>query len=300
MRRSIERVPSDIGATEFAERFLEPDVPVIIQGPPIPAELSQRMSDRGILDRLQAREVHGNRNAIRHSSAWLDVTREGICQEPGLGALYQQLATLMPETGVRLRETHVRIWASPQGTVTTWHYDGNGVHGLNLQMTGRKHWQLVSPETPLPTYPFMFSLVQGAMPLNARQRNELEWMEFETVPGEVLFLPRLWAHQVISLEPWNLNVNLVFTSTSRPASALGHREEGRLASLAMIRRSPLWPLLPEVVREGATDGDDYGGDGDYFVGRVPRRDIARGFARELRKLPLAGFVLRYRKSLGIA
>ena len=35
----------------------------------------------------------------------------------------------------------IRVFAHPRGNVTTWHYDGNGLNVLNLQVSGKKHWQ---------------------------------------------------------------------------------------------------------------------------------------------------------------
>jgi hypothetical protein len=299
-RRTIERVPASIPVAEFNERFLSKETPVILEGVEIDPTLPGRVTAPGLLDAIEAREEQdGQRKAVRHSTFWLDITPEGAKHDAAMAALYQDLRRLVPNEGVNLRETHVRLWGSPQGTVTSWHYDGNGVHGLNLQVTGRKFWQIVSPETPMPTYPFVFYLVQGSQPLNARQREELDWMGFETKPGDLLFLPRLWSHLVISLEPWNLNLNLVFTPKSVAHSAMANRELGRVASLAMIQRSPLWRLLPEVIRDGVVDGKGYGGDEEFFVKRTPPSEVARSVLRELRTMPIAGLVLHYRRAFGL-
>ena len=147
----------------------------------------------------------------------------------------------------------------------------------------------------MPTYPFVFASPQGAQPLNARQRHELDWLEFETGPGDVLFLPRLWSHYVLSLDAWNANINLVFTPFSLAESALARREYGRVAALAALQHSRITRPLPARIR---TDGDavGYGGAEDYFRSQVPRAEVVNTALNEVRMFPLVGAIVLYRRA----
>ena len=46
----------------------------------------------------------------------------------------------------------MRIWIHKMGNVSSWHYDSNMVNVFNIQVTGKKEFILVSPETPLDCY----------------------------------------------------------------------------------------------------------------------------------------------------
>lgn len=296
--RQIQRLPASLPIGEFA-RFLASETPVILEGLAIDSDAVARFEQRDLLDRIELREGgEQRRGANRHSSVWLDITPSGAREDPVLSGMYDELHRFVPGRGVRLRDTHVRLWGAPQGTLTSWHYDGNGIHGLNLQVLGRKYWQLVSPETPLPTYPFVYASPQGAQPLNARQRDELDWLEFETGPGDLLFLPRLWSHYVLSLDAWNANMNLVFTPLSLANSALARREYGRVAALAALQHSRIARLLPASIRASG-DAVGYGGAEDHFRSHVPRAEVVKSALNELRMFPLASVVLHYRRALGL-
>jgi hypothetical protein len=297
--REIQRLPASLLTSDFAD-FLGSETPVILEGVAIDPDFAARLEQRDVLDRIEAREGgEQSRGTHRHSNDWLDVTPSVAREDPVMSGLYDELHRFVPTEGVRLRDTHVRLWGAPQGTLTPWHYDGNGIHGLNLQVVGRKFWQLVSPETPLPTYPFVYGSPQGARPLNARQRGELDWLEFETRPGDVLFLPRLWSHYVLSLDAWNANINLVFTPLSLAGSALARREYGRVAALAALQHSPIARLLPARLR-AASDAMGYGEAEDYFRSQVPRAEVVKTVLNELRMLPLESAIVHYRRALGLA
>jgi hypothetical protein len=297
-RRQIQRVPASLPTGEFA-RFLASETPVILEGVAIDPDFAARLEQRDLLDRIESREGgEQGRAAHRHSNVWLDVTPSGAREDTVMSGLYDELHRFVPTDGVSLRDTHVRLWEAPRGTLTPWHYDGNGIHGLNLQVLGRKYWQLVSPETPLPSYPFVNASPQGAQPLNARQRDELDWLEFETGPGDVLFLPRLWSHYVLSIGAWNANMNLVFTPLSLAGSALARREYGRVAALAALQRSRIARLLPARIRSSG-DALGYGGAEDYFRSKVPRAELVKTALNELRLVPLASVIVHYRRTLGI-
>lgn len=295
-QRTIQRLPASVSADEM-KHVIASETPVILEGVPIDTDFGARIQERDFLDRIESNEqVEHGRATTRHSKVWLDVTPTGARQDPVMSELYDELNRIVPTEGVSVRDTNVRLWGSPQGTITTWHYDGNGIHGLNLQVAGRKFWQLVSPDTPLPAFPFTRLNPQGACPLTARQREELDWMEFETGPGDLLFLPRLWSHFVLSLDEWNANLNLVFTPLSAATSKLARREYARVAAVSTIHATRLGRLLPATL---SSDAVGYGGGvADHFRLQVAPKDVRKVALEEMRLVPLMTAVTCYRRVLG--
>ena len=95
------------------------------------------------------------------------------------------------------------FWLGPAGTNTPLHHDT--VMLLHTQVVGRKRWRFVSPlQTPrVYNYNGMFSPVDVAAPDMARHPSFAGVKVLETTlgPGDTLFLPLGWWHQVSALEP---------------------------------------------------------------------------------------------------
>ena len=106
----------------------------------------------------------------------------------------------------------------------------------------------MSPHTPLDYVPFKIGARQHYMPLTTRQREHLDWMEFDCRRGDLLFVPRGWAHFVVSLDPWNSALTWVFTPRGEASTSTGRREMVNLLTMRWLRRSPLWPALPAELR----------------------------------------------------
>ena len=100
-----------------------------------------------------------------------------------------------------------RLWLSSSGAMTPLHYDV--VHSLFAQVRGRKHFTFFAPGDASSLYPFpMFSRHSYLSRVDILQPDLREFPKFEQAkpssvtlePGEVLYLPALWWHQVQSLE----------------------------------------------------------------------------------------------------
>jgi hypothetical protein len=296
-RIEISRVPASVSAEEFHARFVDTETPVIIEGVPIEPGFRSLAADPTYLKQVWAR---GQRQDAQWNQIWLEISSAVADHVPAARPVYDRMCGLVPERDVTRRRRHIRLWGSRLGHLTAWHYDGNGLHGLNLQVVGRKYWQIVSPMTPMTAFPFSHVLVQGAFPLTQEQRASLEWAEFDTGPGDLLFLPRFWAHYVISVERWNANINVVFTSTDSATSPVATRERARVVGASLLRRSRLLRIAPRALT-GFIDRE-YGGDESYFVRRAVDAagyaSLGWGILRELRGLPLAVFLMRCRRTLG--
>ena len=99
----------------------------------------------------------------------------------------------------------MRIWEHQKGNKVPWHYDVGLSHGFNLQVKGRKRWFLVSPHTPLPFA--AFTHVSAVKVDFTPQDNRFTFYEFETNPGDMVFIPRGWIHSVETLGEINININ---------------------------------------------------------------------------------------------
>jgi hypothetical protein len=167
----------------------------------------------------------------------------------------------------------------PGGHRTLYHYDGNSLHGFNLQMKGRKRWRVISPHTPLPSAPLMFvSLVGRDFQPDTSVH---EYYDFETKEGEMLFLPRYWIHAVETLEEENINYNWVCT----PRFPNHDNPSGRRESALLLLRKK----LPFLNRFLVDDFHRYGGSGveiiEQYIADIGYRDLFLQLAKELGNLP---------------
>ena len=179
-----------------------------------------------------------------------------------------------------VRADPIRVWLQPSGHKTLLHYDGNSLCGFNLLVTGRKHWKIVSPHTPPPCLPFNAAALTSGDDLD--ESGKLVF-EFETEPGDLLFLPRYWLHSVSTLAPTNINVNWVWTP-SKPdlSSPIGQREA------EILKLTHYLPALSRLTFDGRMS---YGGGGDMlvktYIENVPAFRAALRLLRELLLVPRA-------------
>lgn len=182
---------------------------------------------------------------------------------------------VMHRSDMSFREMPMRIFMQPGGHVTLPHYDGNSLHGLNLQVMGRKKWILTSPHTPLPTIPFMFAgMVKRDFHYDPAK---YDFMEFETRSGDLLFLPRYWYHEVHSLDKVNLNINWVFTPLEPNENCLLGRREVEIVKLRK--------LMPLINKAFPDDLNSYGGRGREIINRYTANvNNFRAFTRLLKEI----------------
>lgn len=134
------------------------------------------------------------------------------------------------------RRQSMRLWISRKGTQTRWHYDGNSLQVLNVQVAGRKRFSLISPETPLTCFGFG----QGARTAYADVSEIDTPIRFgvcEIASGDMIFIPQHWFHSVVSLQDENLNVNWVWTDTELLMASdtlMAIREREYLATLYVL------------------------------------------------------------------
>ncbi len=196
----IARESAQISFDDFCKRYYDCEQPVIIEkvGAGWPAR--KRWNEAYIREKL-ARE-----SSAKAASLWYWMERETLNEDYHSPAIINQL---LDSDKVFPRTEIMRIWLHHKGNVSSWHYDANMVNVFNVQVTGRKEWLLVSPETPLACYPFVnFAVMDGNDQKNLRNKIHTRFYLNE---GDMLYIPPLWFHKVISCEEENISLNWIFT-----------------------------------------------------------------------------------------
>jgi lysine-specific demethylase 8 len=112
----------------------------------------------------------------------------------------------------------VWAWFSAAGVRTWLHYDNNGCHNLNAQISGQKECLLFSPEELERLYPFPPG---GTNPAHNCCAVDIDLPNFATHPrfaettaehavieaGDLLFIPAWWLHTFSHLGAFNSNIN---------------------------------------------------------------------------------------------
>jgi hypothetical protein len=237
-----------VSKQEFLDRYYATNTPVILTGmmqdwPAMscwcPDYFKQHYGDVEVeiqAGRNADPEYEINANRYKHKttlSAYVDLVvtggdsndyylaaNNGNLERPELRNLLNDI--VMPEF-LDPHDTQQRIffWFGPSGTITPLHHDP-----LNLIMahvTGRKRWRLISPDhTPLLyNYVGVFSKVDLENPDYEKYPLFRQAQVIETVlePGEIIFVPVGWWHQVKALE---ISLSLSFTNFAFPNAYTYH------------------------------------------------------------------------------
>jgi lysine-specific demethylase 8 len=135
------------------------------------------------------------------------------------------------------REHLYTVWAWFSGPgVRTWlHYDNNGCHNLNAQITGEKECLLFAPAEIDRLYPFS---PDGPNPAHNCSAVDVEAPDLEKFPafggaralraelaaGDLLFIPAWWSHTVVPRGDFNSNVNFWWKPEHPRDNAVSRRE----------------------------------------------------------------------------
>jgi hypothetical protein len=243
MKMNIDRVAiSELSYQHFVDKYLIPERPLLIS--------QVNTFDNNVLTPDYVLKHFSNEN--KREAGWFDadLVDNGTIQIPNL------VNQVLARDDMSVRQSPMRLFMQPGGHVTLPHYDGNSLHGLNQQILGKKHWIITSPNTPLPSIPFMFAGLVGKKFTYSPEK--YDFYEFDTLPGEIIFLPRYWYHEVHSIGPINLNLNWVCTpKTPNTTSILGRRE----VEIVKLRKS-----LPFVNAAFFPDKfSNYGGQGKELI-----------------------------------
>lgn len=125
-----------------------------------------------------------------------------VLRRPEFAALLADIGTLPEFCDASQLDRLSSFWFGPAGTVTPLHHDT--VMLFHTQIVGRKRWRFISPlETPkLYNHSGVFSPIDVDRPDLARYPlfSQAHMIEVVIEPGETVFLPLAWWHQVTSLD----------------------------------------------------------------------------------------------------
>ena len=132
---------------------------------------------------------------------YLTANNEAL-RSPGFAPLLADIGRLPPACDRAQLGHRSSFWFGPAGTTTPLHHDTLML--FHTQVVGRKRWRLVSPlETPkLYNYNGVFSPVDVDKPDLVRYPlfREVQVLDVIVEPGETMFLPLAWWHQVLSMD----------------------------------------------------------------------------------------------------
>lgn len=140
--------------------------------------------------------------------------------EPALAPLFDDVRPYPPIVPDPAPHSALNLWLGPAGTRTPLHHDQANI--LFCQVYGRKRFHLISPRE-LALTPYSFGLT---CPIDCENPDLARFPDFgdvkvhvvEVGPGDALFLPVGWWHQVRALD---VAISVTFTEFDRPNAYAG-------------------------------------------------------------------------------
>ncbi|MFF0452878.1 cupin-like domain-containing protein [Nocardia africana] len=200
--------------------------------------------------------------------------------EPG-SAVYEELASdfEIPDTGRAFNPAWTGIWMGQRGNSTPFHNDQ--WHGLLFQISGHKRYTMV--------HPFDAPRLQQDWPPEARYDlshaevlaedapvlRELEQVYQGVLsPGEVLYVPPFWMHQVVTLDDGNISMPIRFDTSQSPDLSLF--QFSQRSSLRNLTNQPVSdvPTIVEFLRRNRAHFDDLEQEFAEAIVRVRNLEIS--------------------------
>lgn len=119
----------------------------------------------------------------------------------------------------------MRLWQHDKGNMSYFHYDQRSTDLLNICISGSKEWLFLPPETSLKCWPFY----NIALPFQRQQKSKAISIIME--PGDLVYIPRNWFHQVKTLQDNTSNINVIFNDLADP---IMENREKELASIKQL------------------------------------------------------------------
>lgn len=197
----------------FLEKFVQPERPLLIKG--LAKDWPAR--EKWSLDRLRA-DLH-NHPKVKDRGVFF-VSKKPVLQHDIV--MPDFLEGILRSDDVMPDSIAWRFWINKKHNKTVFHYDTNAENVITVQVKGCKEWILVSPDTPLPSYPFTnFTLLRDEAKL---LRNKVSYT-FDLEEGDLLYVPPLWFHRAVAKEETNININWTFTKKATSVVTQEFRRE---------------------------------------------------------------------------
>jgi hypothetical protein len=107
-----------------------------------------------------------------------------------------ELISLYPQ------KSSMNLWLGMKGGTTPCHYDG--YHNMYVQLSGHKKFLLLPPGRmrELQVFPFLHpSYGQCGAAMEGLPGPRRDWLEVTLRPGELLYIPPFWLHEVVGVTP---------------------------------------------------------------------------------------------------
>jgi hypothetical protein len=174
----------------LAQQFPDAEVEVNIQRTSATrAKDTERLSQQWplptLIERIQAAP----------SNAFYVVSRNGLLSLPAFRPLWDDFTPLPPILIPTTPPRGVSLWIGPAGTITPPHFDPHNV--LLVQVQGRKRVRL-APRLTAALHHHLDGYYLNA-PLDAVFPSQI--LEATLEPGQALFIPVGWFHEVTALDP---------------------------------------------------------------------------------------------------
>jgi hypothetical protein len=217
----VEKVAlEEMDFKRFYENYFVTEIPIILTG----VANHWRARKEWTAESLQ-KKIEESSAAFKNR-LWYESSEDFLKDEY---ATPEIVSRTFAETHSVRRKTFCRFWVNEKGNVTNWHYDGNGLYVFNVQVKGCKQWTIISPQTPLASYPFG----HRSLPFSFRKPDgNMIYAQFKLEEGEMIFLPPFWQHHVIALDETNINFNWVGTKKTVPVDSEALKREREILSLA--------------------------------------------------------------------
>ncbi len=225
----IEKRPQ-MSRVEFLERYVRDSRPLVLTGVAADWPAMQRWSPQDLSARFghlqvdiqaeRSADPNYEQNKLNHTRSvrladfvarvlaggasndyYLTANNEAL-RQPGFAPLLDDVGTL-PEVCNRAElAQRASFWFGPAGTVTPLHHDALML--FHTQIVGRKRWRFISPlQTPkLYNHFDVYSPIDLDRPDLHRYPafRDATVLEVIVEPGETMFLPLGWWHQVTALD----------------------------------------------------------------------------------------------------
>jgi len=204
----IARENSDISSEYFRRQYFETEQPVIIEN------VASDWQAKNLWTESYIRENLSKEASAKAASLWYWMERGTLDDDYNTPSI---VSDLIDSPKIFPRTEAMRIWIHSKGNVSSWHYDANMVNVFNVQVTGQKEWLIVSPETPLACYPFINFAIMGYS--DEKILSNKIHARFMLNEGDMIYIPPLWFHKVISCKDENISLNWIFTKKETRVSS---------------------------------------------------------------------------------
>lgn len=208
---------------------------------------------KGLLEQKMAKRVG--------FSIWLDhkYIQSVISQPAWVSHCFQRQDT-------RFLHSNCRIFSCPEGHRTSWHYDTNLLFNFNLQLQGQKKWTLVSPNKRFRYYGFSsYGLVNESAASAGKKSSAVIILN----PGDMLYVPPLWTHEVESVHENSLSISWIGANEHAIVPSRAFEREKELLRLACwLKKIKLERYLAKLSGGNSHFYSQYSGQGWGYIQRL--------------------------------